>query len=265
MTRASRWKITALGLITSALLVVCVGEIVAQQASLPQPPRPSKQLPVPICPPAPGVPSVGPQGPEGRPGRDGSIGPAGPQGLPGLAGPAGPRGPAGPKGDTGPPGPVGPPGHDGQVTPSDVNILIVNEKELILKLHETAKTRYETQKIAYEAGQITIDRFIDAIEQLRIAAALFVDDQEKKVAAAEAHLARLATLVKFVNKAFAEGRCTAADRDEVEHRRVLAELVVVQVKGGKRTLTESVEHKLSEMKGEFHRRLLDLEKKVHRP
>ena len=79
------------------------------------------------------------------------------------------------------------------------------------------------------------------------------------------HLRGRLNLVKFVNKGFAEGRCTAADRDEAEHRRALAELVAVQVKGKKSTVIESVEHKFSELEGKFVRMFKELEKKVQIP
>jgi RNA polymerase sigma factor (sigma-70 family) len=70
------------------------------------------------------------------------------------------------------------------------------KQELARQVLEAAISRFDTQHLFYERGWITIDRLIDASRQVRDAETRMAVTQDQRVAAAKAHVERLAALLK---------------------------------------------------------------------
>jgi RNA polymerase sigma factor (sigma-70 family) len=74
-----------------------------------------------------------------------------------------------------------------------------------------ARHRLEAQRALYREGRITIDRYIDASEQLRLAEIAASATKDQRVAAAKAHLDRIGDVVKLEQDELEKGRGTVAD------------------------------------------------------
>jgi hypothetical protein len=74
-----------------------------------------------------------------------------------------------------------------------------------------ARQRLDAQRAYYKEGRITIDRFIDASEQLMRAEMAAGATKEQRLAAAKAHMDRIAELLKLEQAELEEGRGTVAD------------------------------------------------------
>ena len=92
------------------------------------------------------------------------------------------------------------------------------------RLVEIARRRLETQKKYYEVGRITIDRYLDASEQLMGAERLAGATPEARIAAVRAHLDRTKAVEGRERAELAIGNSTPADVVEAEERRIRAEL-----------------------------------------
>jgi outer membrane protein TolC len=98
------------------------------------------------------------------------------------------------------------------------------EKTLSSRILEAAKQRLEAQRRFYEEGRITIDRFLDASEQVRVAELRVASTQEARIDAAQAHLDRVQSILKREKAEVETGRGTVADVAEAQLRRDVAEL-----------------------------------------
>jgi RNA polymerase sigma factor (sigma-70 family) len=74
-----------------------------------------------------------------------------------------------------------------------------------------ARQRLEAQRAYYLEGRITVDRFIDASQQLMLAEIAASTTKDQRVAAAKAHMDRATELVKLEQSELEKGRGTTAD------------------------------------------------------
>jgi hypothetical protein len=74
-----------------------------------------------------------------------------------------------------------------------------------------AQQRLDAQRAHYELGRITIDRFIDASEQLMRAEIAVSATKDRRVAAAKANMDRIAEIVKVEQAQLEKGRGTSSD------------------------------------------------------
>jgi RNA polymerase sigma factor (sigma-70 family) len=79
-----------------------------------------------------------------------------------------------------------------------------------------ARQRLDAQRAYFKEGRITIDRFIDASEQLRLAEMAAGAAKEQRLAAAKAHMDRIAEVLKLEQAELEEGRGTVADVAEAQ-------------------------------------------------
>jgi RNA polymerase sigma factor (sigma-70 family) len=92
------------------------------------------------------------------------------------------------------------------------------------RLVEMARRRLEAQEVFYKQGRITIDRYLDASDELRLAEIDASTKREARIAAARAHLERANEVEANERREHQEGRGTTADVTEAEQRRLKAEL-----------------------------------------
>jgi hypothetical protein len=105
---------------------------------------------------------------------------------------------------------------------------IDKEDQLASRLLDAARKRLEAQTKFYEEGRITIDRYLDASDQVRVAEGLVAKTPEARIAAAQAHLDRAKAIMTREKTELDEGRGTTADVAEAQHRLDLAELLLLQ-------------------------------------
>jgi RNA polymerase sigma factor (sigma-70 family) len=74
-----------------------------------------------------------------------------------------------------------------------------------------AQQRLDAQRAYYEQGRITIDRYIDASEQLMRAEIAVSATKDRRVAAAKANMDRIAEIVKVEQAQLEKGRGTSSD------------------------------------------------------
>jgi RNA polymerase sigma factor (sigma-70 family) len=108
------------------------------------------------------------------------------------------------------------------------SIRLDKEIELTSRILEAARRRLEAQTKFYEEGRITIDRYLDASEQVRVAEGLVAKTREARIAAAQAHLDRVKSVMEREKAELDVGRGTVADVAEAQHRSDLAELELLQ-------------------------------------
>jgi hypothetical protein len=97
-----------------------------------------------------------------------------------------------------------------------------------------ARQRLDAQRAFYEEGRITIDRYIDASEQLMRAEMAASATKDQRVAAAKANMDRIAEVVKREQAELEKGRGTTADVAEAlvaQERAACAFLEVRQERG----------------------------------
>jgi RNA polymerase sigma factor (sigma-70 family) len=128
-------------------------------------------------------------------------------------------------GGTPPPSPARP---DPSVTPAQPPTAAAPAEEpeeaLKRRLVAMARRRLEAQEAFYKEGRITIDRYLDASNELKLAEMDVSKTREDRIAAARAHLDRVKDVEARERKEFEEGRSTTADVTEAEQRRLKAEL-----------------------------------------
>jgi hypothetical protein len=96
------------------------------------------------------------------------------------------------------------------------------------KILDAAKQRVAAQKAFYEEGRITIDRYLDALEQLREAKSQVAKSQQERVEAALDYAGQVGEVVKRESTQVAEGRSTASDLTEAQHRQNFAQLILIR-------------------------------------
>jgi len=74
-----------------------------------------------------------------------------------------------------------------------------------------ARSRLDVQRAYYNEGRITIDRYIDASEQLMLAEMAVSANKEQRVAAAKANMDRITEVVKLEEDKLVKGRSSTAD------------------------------------------------------
>jgi RNA polymerase sigma factor (sigma-70 family) len=100
------------------------------------------------------------------------------------------------------------------------------EEALKRRLVEIARRRLEAQQAFYRENRITIDRYLDASNELRLAEMDASKTRDDRIAASRAHRDRAREVEANERKEFEEGRSTVADVTEAEQYRLKAELHV---------------------------------------
>jgi RNA polymerase sigma factor (sigma-70 family) len=121
---------------------------------------------------------------------------------------------------------------------------------LVQELLKAARERYESQRAYYEEGRITIDRFVDASNQLELAELRTAQTHGDRLAIMQRNVDRLKVIEQREKAEQENGRATVADVSEARARRLQAE---VDLKLSQRE-SSSIDSIL--------RRLGDLERKV---
>ena len=120
---------------------------------------------------------------------------------------------------------------------------------LVQELLLAARQRYDAQRAYYEEGRITIDRFIDASEQLKLAELRTAQTHENCVAIMQRHLDRLKEIERREKAELDTGRGTIADVSEAHYRRVRAE-VDLKFSQTERSDIDSILQRLSDLERE---------------
>jgi RNA polymerase sigma factor (sigma-70 family) len=123
---------------------------------------------------------------------------------------------------------------------------------LALELLKASRERYESQRLYFEAGRITIDRFVTASTRLMEVERLVATTDEERVSAMERHVDRLKLLEASERKRLEEGTATTADVSEAVQDRLEAEFLLRETKRAK---------PVSDVAG-LNRRLSELEAKL---
>ena len=131
---------------------------------------------------------------------------------------------------------------------------------LVRQMLDVARSRFESQRGFYEKGRLTIDRYIDACEQLEKAELRFARSEEARNAIRRHYLTRLKDIETREKADVDGGRATAADLDEIRLRRMQVE---IELKSPKRDDNElpAILKRLSDLE----RRVEQLEKGKPRP
>jgi len=129
------------------------------------------------------------------------------------------------------------------VEPADVD-------RLVQEMRELARRRYETARDFFGFGKVSLDRVIDACEQIREVELSTAKSQEERRTILERSLSRLKELETLVVTEFDRGRGTQVDVDSIKWARMQAELDL-------KTLPNNTPDTASIL-----RRLSDLERKV---
>ena len=95
---------------------------------------------------------------------------------------------------------------------------------LVQQMIEVARSRFHHQRQHYELGRITIDRYIDACEQLKNAELTYTKSQEARNAIRRHYLTRLKDIEAREKGDLDAGRATDADLDEIRLRRLQVEI-----------------------------------------
>jgi hypothetical protein len=95
---------------------------------------------------------------------------------------------------------------------------------LVQQMIEVARSRFDNQRQHYELGRLSIDRYIDACEQLKDAELRFAKSQQARNAIRRHYLTRLKDIETREKGEFDAGRATAADLDEIRLRRLQVEI-----------------------------------------
>ena len=95
---------------------------------------------------------------------------------------------------------------------------------LVRQMIDVARSRFDNQRQVYELGRITIDRYIDACEQLKNAELIFAKSQQARNAIRRHYLTRLKDIEAREKGDIEAGKATAADLDEIRLRRLQVEI-----------------------------------------
>jgi RNA polymerase sigma factor (sigma-70 family) len=93
-----------------------------------------------------------------------------------------------------------------------------------------ARQRLEAQRAYYEEGRITLDRYIDASQQLMLAETAASTTKDQRVAAAKVHLERIDEVVKRERDELDKGRGTVADVAEAQVARENAVIAYLEAR-----------------------------------
>ena len=126
---------------------------------------------------------------------------------------------------------------------------------LVQQLLEAARKRLQAQRAYYEAGRITIDRYVDACQQLEMIELKTADNDAERIAIRQRHLDRLKEIETREKVEQKRGQVSKADVAEATWNRMRAELDL------KTSLTKSSDiDSLLRRLGELERRVEQLEK-----
>jgi hypothetical protein len=95
---------------------------------------------------------------------------------------------------------------------------------LIQQLLAAARQRFETQKAFYEQGRITLDRFVDACQQVESAELLAAKSDAERTAAKKRFVDLLKEIERREQAELTIGRGTRAEVAEIVLRRIQAEV-----------------------------------------
>ncbi len=95
---------------------------------------------------------------------------------------------------------------------------------LVQQMIEVARSRFHHQRQHYELGRITIDRYIDACEQLKNAELTYAKSSDARNAIRRHYLTRLKDIEAREKGDVDAGRATDADLDEIRLRRLQVEI-----------------------------------------
>jgi hypothetical protein len=95
---------------------------------------------------------------------------------------------------------------------------------LVQQMIEVARSRFHHQRQHYELGRITVDRYIDACEQLKNAELTFAKSQQARNAIRRHFLTRLKDIESREKGDLDAGKSTDADLDEIRLRRLQVEI-----------------------------------------
>jgi hypothetical protein len=123
---------------------------------------------------------------------------------------------------------------------------------LVRQMIEVARSRFDNQRQVYEQGRITIDRYIDACEQLKNAELIFAKSQRARNAIKRHYLTRLKDIEAREKGDVNAGKATVADLDEIRLRRLQVEIELKTASKDEDSLPMIL------------KRLSDLERKVER-
>jgi hypothetical protein len=117
---------------------------------------------------------------------------------------------------------------------------------LIQQLLEAARKRFDAQKAYYEEGRITLDRFIDACQQLESAESLAAKGETERKAVKEHFLELLKEIENREHAELTVGRGTQADVTEIELRRLQTEIALKKTPPAAFDI-DAILHRLSEL------------------
>jgi hypothetical protein len=95
---------------------------------------------------------------------------------------------------------------------------------LVQEMIEVARSRFHHQRQHYELGRITIDRYIDACEQLKNAELTYAKSPQARNAIRRHYLTRLKEIEAREKGDVEAGKATDADLDEIRLRRLQVEI-----------------------------------------
>jgi hypothetical protein len=95
---------------------------------------------------------------------------------------------------------------------------------LVQEMIEVARSRFHHQRQHYELGRITIDRYIDACEQLKNAELTYAKSPPARNAIRRHYLTRLKEIEAREKGDVEAGKATDADLDEIRLRRLQVEI-----------------------------------------
>nr|WP_303652943.1 RNA polymerase sigma factor [Paludisphaera mucosa] len=119
-----------------------------------------------------------------------------------------------------------------------------------------ARARLDAQRNYYNQGRITIDRFLDASQNLMVAETAVAEDDSARVAAAQGHLDRIVEIMGREEARLKSGRGTAADVTEARASLENATLLYLDAVRTARRLREA---------DDLRRRVEALEKRLDEP
>jgi RNA polymerase sigma factor (sigma-70 family) len=144
----------------------------------------------------------------------------------------------------------------------DAQIRKRSENLITKRILEAAMKRAETSRAYYEEGRITIDRYLDALEQVRIARTLVATNRQERIKAALQHRDLVADVLKREQAELSVGRSTAADVAEAQLRNDYAELEVLRAR---EEVSASVVEALKARVESLERKLEQLQSKLNQP
>jgi Outer membrane efflux protein len=95
---------------------------------------------------------------------------------------------------------------------------------LMRQMIEVARSRFDNQRQQYELGRLTIDRYIDACEQLKNAELSIAKSQQARNAIRRHYLTRLKDIETREKGNVDAGQAAVADLDEIRLRRLQVEI-----------------------------------------